>query len=350
MVRILLIFLTITFKQTTWKISISAFQQLIKWFYIILEDKVKKLRETAVVFTEKASWSSESWYKLQKVTEPGSSTINTQSQVLRCPALPSRLLEGSNLHCNPCPPLWPQPPPSIHMEHRCGMSDHISMSTCLNSSCLPQTSFSSGYIYFNPSHSPTSVSPPTLKTLRANKSVSPPPHSQIWSAREDQWSFSLIAAPQLSPFFPILLWAAGLLALSHYLSGELSTNLTPWHPSTLHLMGSTKLHQLSSQFLDLIMSLQCQPSMAPTAYRKNDKSIPPKFRAALTSISGSAPCSAPGWLMPRISTPHVTFLPASASTEANLTSRFRSICPTLQSLPWHPGHHGAAPTLISITF
>ena len=146
---------------------------------------------------------------------------------------------------------------------------------------------------------------------------------------------------------PVSSWP---LALSHYLSGELSTNLTPWYPSTLHLMGSTKFHQLLSQFLDLIMSLQCQPPMAPTAYRKNDKSIPPKFRAALTSISGLAPCSVPGWPMPRISTPHVTFLPASALTEANLTSRFRSVCPTLQSLPWHPGHHGAAPTLISITF
>lgn len=170
MVRILLIFLTITFKKTTWKISISAFWQLIKWFYIILEDKVEKLRETVVVFMEKASWISESWCKLQKVTEPGSSTVNsTQTQVRRCQALPSRLLEGSNLHWNPCPLLWPQPPPSVHMEHWCGMSDHISVSTCLNSSGLPHTSFSSGYVCSNPIHSPASVSLPTLKNLRANK-------------------------------------------------------------------------------------------------------------------------------------------------------------------------------------
>ena len=129
MVRILLIFLTITFKQTIWKISISAFWQLIKWFYIILEDKVENLRETVVVFTEKASWISKSWCKLQKITEPGSSTVNsTQTQVCRCQALPSRLLEGSNLHWNPCPLLWPQPSPSVHMEHWFGMSDHI----CVN--------------------------------------------------------------------------------------------------------------------------------------------------------------------------------------------------------------------------
>lgn len=187
-----------------------------------------------------------------------------------------------------------------------------------------------------------SPNPKKTSELTNQSLLLPTPKSDLLTRTNDH-SLSLLLR-NYPPSFPP---SCEPLPLSHYLSGELSINLTPWHPSTLHLMGSTELHQLLSQFLDWIMS---QPSMALTAYRKNDKSIPPKFRAALTSISGLAPCSAPGWLMPGISTPHVTFLPASALTEANLTSRSRSVCPTLQSLPWHPGHHGTAPTMVSITF
>lgn len=111
-------------------------------------------------------------------------------------------------------------------------------------------------------------------------------------------------------------------------------------------MGSTKLHQLLYNFeldpchnhpwLSLLIEKMTNPSS--------------QNWAAWLPFQGCLPCSAPGWLMPGSSTPHVTFLPATSAywSEFNFqiqVSHVHFAEPALTS--WTCG---TAPTMVSITF
>lgn len=127
------------------------------------------------------------------------------------------------------------------------------------------------------------------------------------------------------PFFHSSFVSSLIRALSHCLSLELSNNLTP-DTHIFFISFVPKAPSVISEFFDLIMSLQCQPSMAHTACRGNYKSIPLQLNPVLTSISSPLlptpppPCqnkhstAARPDLCSAISSPHVISLHISAST------------------------------------
>lgn len=129
------------------------------------------------------------------------------------------------------------------------------------------------------------------------------------------------------PFFHNSFVSSLIQALSHCLSLELSNNLT-LDTHIFFISFIPKAPSAISEFFDLIMFLQCQPSMAPTACRVNYKSIPLQLNPVLTSISSlrssppPAPCQCQNKhstvarpnLCSAISSPHVISLHISAST------------------------------------